>query len=132
MKESKDAPKNLSLPLILFDSECPLCCRFKQALERLPGTERYNFVSIHEEKIYSIYTFLSKESCNKDLHVIDGQDKIYVGSEAIRHLVSQFPGTSKFTWLIESNMGKKTVDYFYKMADRYRESLLNWCSDCKR
>lgn len=118
------------LPLLIYDSECTLCVRFTQALKRLPGTSDINTVSIHEEKIYEEYPALKKEECHQVVHLILQDGKIIAGPEVLEYLVEQFPGVSKFSWLIESNMGKKTIDYFHKVANKCRQSLIKRCSTC--
>ena len=45
--------KKHPLPVLLYDSECVLCNRFKQALEHVSGAEILTMVSIHEDEIYN-------------------------------------------------------------------------------
>jgi len=124
--------KKYTPPLMLFDNECPLCNRFKQALDLLPGADKINKISVHDQNIYSIYPHLSYEKCHETLHVLPDSHNVLVGPAAIEYLIGQFPAVAKFCWLYESNMGKKAIDFFYKAADNYRKSKLNRCETCKK
>ncbi len=124
---SKD--KSYSTPLIIYDSKCTLCNRFKQTFEKLKGSEKFSFVSIHDEEIYQQFTSLDKEKCFEEIHIIESDGLIYRGAEAIKHLISIMPATSGFAWLIEKDMSKKSIDLFYKVASKYRKKLLEKCNN---
>ena len=119
------------LPCIIYDHKCTLCERFKLALKKIGVDKRYSFASIHEKSIYEQYPELKEDECHQVMHLIDVNGTIYKGPDAITHLISEFPGVSKFSWLIESDMGKKTLDYFYSMVNKCRGHLINKCPDCK-
>lgn len=131
-KKNKEEKNKFPLPVILYDSQCNLCLRFKQSLERLPGTKEVTMVSIHEKEIYLIYPELSLEQTSKEIHFIDENRMIHKGAEAISLIVQRFPMAKKFAWLIESNMGKKALQFFHDKADQFREILLKQCKNCNK
>jgi predicted DCC family thiol-disulfide oxidoreductase YuxK len=123
--------EEFKLPLLIYDSKCSLCVRFTQALQNLPGTNKINKISLHTEELYSRYPLLNKEDCKKVIHLILENNEILAGPKVLEHLIELFPGVSKFTWLIESKMGQKTLDYFHKVANKARQSLIKRCPTCK-
>ncbi len=120
-------------PILLYDEECALCLRFKQGLESVAGNENINAVSLHHPDIYRKFPFLNKSQCQKEIHLLQGENATDVlqGGDALTFLISTFPSVAKFAWLVESGAGRKAVNFFYKTANLYRESLLNRCSGCK-
>lgn len=116
---------------LFYDSECSLCLRFKQALDRIPGTSNVQKVSIHEPNAFANHPKLSKEQCEKEVHLVDENGNVLVGDEVIEYLISKFPGVEKFSWLLESGMGQKAVEYFNTIAKLTRETLRKRCSTCK-
>ena len=120
------------LPLLLYDSECTMCMRFKDALSRLPGGENLQMISIHNPAVYDSYPELTREQCHQTVHLITEEKKIIKGSEVVEYLIHFYPGISKFAWLIENQVGKKAVDIFYEVVNRYRQSNLNDCKGCKQ
>lgn len=119
----------VKLPVLLYDDECPLCKRFSQSLDRIEGGKNISKVSIHTDDIYGQFPFLSKDKCLEDVHYIDEDNNLLVGSEVVEHLIVKYPVVNKFAWLIEKEMGKKSVDLFYKAASSIRKCLGN-CSKC--
>ena len=89
-------------------------------------------VSIHNNEIYETYPELEKEKCSETMHLIDDEGKIHKGSNAINYLIAKIPEVSKFAWLAQTGMGKKAIDFFYSMANKYREGLKNDCPTCKK
>lgn len=119
------------LPLLLIDSECSLCVRFEQALKRAVG-DKVHTISLYEESLYMHFSELNKDMCLEEIHLITETEAILKGPEAIEYLIGQFPVVKSFSWLIENDMGKKAVDYFYKMTNKYREKLKNFCPECTK
>ncbi len=118
-------------PIILFDSECTLCNRFKLTLEKSVPDHQYNFISVHNSLIYAKHPQLNKEHCLKEVHMLFEDGKVISGKDVISELVTQHPIVSKFSWLLDSEVGKKAIELFYNSANKYRESLLNRCPKCK-
>ncbi len=119
-----------SLPIILFDNKCQLCIRFKDSLLRLEGARNINAISIYDQEVYEKYPMLSEENCRQEVHFVDEDSNVYAGEKAIEKLILLFPLVRKFSWLIESNMGKKAIDYFHTMTDKYRRDLKRKCPNC--
>lgn len=131
MKSKSNGYDKYPLPCLLYDSECTMCTRFKQALERIPGADSITKVSIHNNEIYTYFPSLDPAQCNQEVHLIDEDENILSGAEVITYLAKKFPGVKKIAWLLETNVGKKSLDYFYKMVSKYRNSSLNKCPSCK-
>jgi len=119
-------------PILLFDSECPLCVRFKDSLKMIDGTEKITPISIHTDEVYNQFPELDKLQCTEKVHYITSDSKILVGEEALEHLIKLYPIVNKFSWLIESNMGRKAVDYFHSMTNKYRKTLIKKCPTCTK
>lgn len=123
---------NYELPLLLYDDECSFCMRFKGALEKLDAQNMLHYVSIHEKEVYEEFPFLDIKECYDTIHLLAEDHKVYKGPEVIGQLLANFPGVKKFAWLLESEIGKKTLDLFYTSLNELRKSKLNTCSNCKK
>jgi predicted DCC family thiol-disulfide oxidoreductase YuxK len=115
---------------ILYDDNCSLCKRFKEGLEKIPGTENIMMISVHDENIYSVFPQLNKEECLKEIHFIDLNLNIFKGKDALTKIIKKFPLAEKFSWLIESGMGQKAIDFFNEVAKTFREELNKKCKGC--
>lgn len=121
----------MKLPILLFDSECPLCVRFTQALRLVDKNEHISFVSIYDEDIYIAYPELNKEECEETIHFIKEDESLLHGAEVIEHLISEIPSVAKFSWLLESERSKQAVDAFYKKINEVRKIIKRkGCTGC--
>jgi predicted DCC family thiol-disulfide oxidoreductase YuxK len=123
---------NKTQAILFYDDECILCRRFKQALDLLPASHSILKLKIQDDEIYAKYPQLNKEECFQEIHLIDEFQNILKGPEVVKYLINQHPKVKKFSWLIESDMGKKSVDLFYNSVNQYRERLLKRCPKCKK
>ncbi len=104
--------------------------RFKQSFERLQTKAPLNFIPLTDESVYQAYSFLTQEEAQKTLHLVDENLNVLKGPEAIEYLLKNHPHSEPFLWLIETESGKKAVDYFYKKANSLREAIKAHCPGC--
>lgn len=117
-------------PLIIFDQECPLCVRFKQSLLFLDSGNKFDFVPLQDETIYIKYPVLNKAECEKDIHILISATEALKGTEALEFLIKNYPKVKSFAWLIESESGKKAVNFFHDRVSQFRESYKKNCPKC--
>ena len=120
------------LPVLIYDEECSLCLRFMQALERLPGTEGITKIPLQDENLYAHFTDITMDDCFEEIHLITEEGKILRGNQVPEALINKFPAVKKFSWLIESQMGQKAIDYFHHVASNYRKRLKKDCPGCNK
>tara|TARA_Y100000590_G_scaffold281237_2_gene316328 strand:+ start:220305 stop:220658 length:354 start_codon:yes stop_codon:yes gene_type:complete len=101
-----------------------------QALENLPGTEDITKIPLQDENLYSHFTNLTIDDCYEEIHYIDENEQILKGNQVPEALINKFPAVKKFSWLIESQMGQKAIDYFHHVAANYRKKLKKGCTGC--
>jgi len=122
------------LPLVIYDPDCPLCLRFKQGLEFLDKS--LHFVPVTESWVYESFPELNRQECLEKIHLITQEKKILKGMEVVDYLSNTLPGISKFSWLLESDQGKKAKEFFYQKVEELREiskrKAESDCSQCPR
>ncbi len=123
----------IQTPCLLFDEECPLCKRFAQSLQRIEFKNKIHYYSIYNETIYEELDFLNKDEVHEEVHLVLGKDKgtVLKGSQVIQYLAAENPKVKSFAWLIESDMGQKAIETFYKGVNKCRKSLHARCPKCK-
>ena len=117
-------------PCLIYDEECPLCLRFKQALERSKVSQKVNFYPLQDQSLYKEFPFLNPERTKEVIHFVTHELKVLTGENAIEELIKYDPIVKKFSWLVESKMGQKALSIFYKTSDKYRKSLRKRCNLC--
>jgi len=120
------------LPLILFDSECPLCVRFTQALKLIDRSDDLHYIDIYNYEVYEQFPDLDPEACQDVIHLVTSDKRILKGPEVIDYLMHLFPAVKKFAWLVESEQGKKAVDFFYDKVNQIRKNGKAPCTKCNK
>lgn len=119
-------------PILLYDSECTLCVRFNQSLSFFDKEGVINSIPLQEDNVYKQFSYLKKEECEEQIHLLVSKDEVLVGASAIEYIVKTFPMSKKFIWLLESDKGKKTIDFFYNKVNELKQKHLKGCSGCNR
>lgn len=130
---AKNTATIFKTPCLLYDKECALCRRFKESLERTELNQQLYFYPIQEPKLLEAFPFLQADEIQSEVHlVLDHKvPNIIKGSEVVTYLSTLNPKIKKFAWLIESEVGKKATNIFYRSVNRYRDSLRKQCPKCK-
>ena len=117
-------------PVLIYDEDCQLCKRFKQALDLIDRDGAIVKRPLQDDSLYEEYPELKREECEKTIHLISSEGKVLKGSSAIEYLIGVFPGVKKFAWLVESESGKKAVDFFYGKVNELRRKVKEDCENC--
>ena len=118
--------------LLIYDSECGLCVRFKKALEFLDKDKKINFRSVYDQSVYVDYPELKQEECEEMIHMVAADGKILKGSDVVSFLIQLNPGVKKFSWLIESDSAEKAMGAFYGRLNEMRIMRKRKCFTCGR
>jgi predicted DCC family thiol-disulfide oxidoreductase YuxK len=113
----------LKLPLLIYDAQCPMCQRFKQGLERWDLSGRVCYVPLDHAEVFARYPQLDREACEARVHYLREDGVVLTGADVVTELVKHFPAVGKLAWLLETDMGKKTAEFFYKQIDSVRQKM---------
>lgn len=119
----------MKLPLLIYDSKCTLCLRFKKALEFLD--KEISFASIYEDEVYQKFPKLNRDECDEVIHLITEEGDILQAGDVITYLVKRTPGVKKFAWLIEKESSQTAIDAFYGKVKEMRDKKRKSCRTCK-
>lgn len=119
-------------PIVIFDSECPLCVRFKQSLFFLDKGREFEFVALQEEYLFQKYAILNKSECESEIHVLLSEELVIKGPEAVKYIISKYSAVKKFSWLIESESGQKAINSFYSKVNQLRKDYKKNCPNCNK
>jgi predicted DCC family thiol-disulfide oxidoreductase YuxK len=120
----------IKLPALIYDDQCTMCTRFKMSLEFLDLNKSINFVPLHDPKIQEQYPELTIDILKESVHFVSSEGVIYKGSEAVSELIKNYPGVSKFAWLLDSDQGKKTMAFFYEKLNELKNKITEDCNTC--
>jgi predicted DCC family thiol-disulfide oxidoreductase YuxK len=119
---------------LFYDSKCPLCLRFKDLIQKKSSEQKLHiqFLDIHNLQNYKDFPQLTFERCQEDIHFIDFQGQLHVGSNVISAVRPLFPDIEKYQWLIQSRAGEVASEFFYQSVSHLRKKLLQRQKKCQR
>ena len=116
-----------SMLTALYDGNCVVCRSTCEAMRALDWRKRIRFVDLHESGAgRERCAELSREQLMREIHVFDGEDKIYVGFEATRRMLKEAP-LGLPLWLLLRLPGMDALGarvYRYIARRRYRINAL--------
>jgi predicted DCC family thiol-disulfide oxidoreductase YuxK len=115
-------------PLIIYDDNCQLCCRFKEALEMIDRSHLVQFIPLSDESFFSQVPLVNFEDCEKVVHLITEKNEVLKGDEVVRYLLALIPGVRAFSWLLESTGGQRASKVFYETIEKLKKRKN--CSRC--
>ncbi|MEC7276747.1 MAG: DCC1-like thiol-disulfide oxidoreductase family protein [Bdellovibrionota bacterium] len=124
----------MNLPCLLYDPNCPMCLRFKQAISRMEFDTDLSFYPINDEEVLSEIDFIEPSSIEKEVHLLVSKSPqgVLVGHEVIEYLAKHNPTVKKLAWLLDTKVGEQASKAFYQSLNKIRRSLHNHCPKCKK
>jgi predicted DCC family thiol-disulfide oxidoreductase YuxK len=121
----------LKRPFILFDSECPMCKRFKQGLQLIDTQNQIHFYDARDKELYEHIEVLDYEECLDKVHLLTENEEVLVGAEVIDYLIKILPGVSRLSWLLDYDVSQKALNVFYNTVDKIRKNTVI-CDKCNK
>ena len=118
-------------PIILFDSQCVICCKIKQLIGLVDFKKEINFVSIHDHEIYEQIETINFWDCRNTVHLIDENDQVYQGEAVIEYLLDRSNLANRFAPLYKSSLGKMLLKRLYDELNEYRKLKMKDCEACQ-
>ena len=76
----------------LYDGQCVVCRSTCEAMRALDWRKRIEFVDLHESGAWRERCLdLTFEQLMREIHVLDGEGKVYAGFEATRRMLREAP-----------------------------------------
>lgn len=119
----EDKNTHYQFPLIIYDAHCPMCKRFKMALEKYDADKVLRFVSLYDDQLYQDFAILDPEECFETIHCLVSEEKVLKGGEAIHYIAGFVPKVHDFKWLLDNEATKKAVGAFYNSLNAVRKSI---------
>ena len=111
--------------LLLFDGECPTCCRFADMVKRFDHDKLIVPIALQEH--YETSKSIPLDDLKEELHILGSRGSLLRGGEALATIIALVPAARPFRWMIENRLGRKGSDVVYRILNRMRR-----CPSCKK
>ncbi|WP_144935990.1 thiol-disulfide oxidoreductase DCC family protein [Paenibacillus sp. 32O-W] len=123
--------KNGQRLILLYDAHCVLCRRTVDTLSRLEVGSELIMLPYQEAEISQLPEGLTLEQLQSQLHVIDEQNEVYRGAEAVCRIMSKVKGWRWIAVLYRIPFLRPLADRIYKWIADNRYKLFGRNEDCE-
>lgn len=114
---------------LLFDSHCPLCCRFKSWVARWDREGAIRILPLDDTTISQRFPDLDLERARRELTVLNRLGQRFEGIEALRQLTAALPGISGLKWVYQLPGVTPALGRVYRAIHRNRRRLCLKCGE---
>jgi predicted DCC family thiol-disulfide oxidoreductase YuxK len=120
------APEKL---LLLYDGECNLCLATVEKLRRIRTQAKLTMLPLQEADPVLLPKGIQREDLLEELHVVDGEGRLYKGAEAVIRIMRTVPGLAWLAGLYRVPGMKGPAQSVYRFIAKHRYRLFGKKTD---
>ena len=105
---------------VIYDSVCPYCKQAKKYISELDWEGKFNFISYRDPMTYKMFPILTKEECEKDVHMVTPDGKVLSGYEVFRTIIDNLTATKILNPLLKNDFAEKKLNEIYEKMVKKR------------
>ncbi len=114
---------------LFYDGDCPLCCRFKEWIDRLDTQNAVCALSLSDAELPTRFPHIDLQEARQHLTACDGEGRVFHGVEALRQLTRVLPGLRRLTWVYRLPSVTPAAQRAYRAVNRNRKRLCLQCGE---
>ncbi|MFH1570815.1 MAG: DUF393 domain-containing protein [Gemmatimonadota bacterium] len=114
---------------LFYDRDCPLCRRFKSAIEAWDRGRHIEVVDLADPRTPARFPDLDLAAARAQLTVRDRLGAAVAGAEALRRLTQVLPGLRHLAWVYQLPGATPVVAAVYRAVNRHRRRLCLQCGE---
>ncbi len=114
---------------LFYDGECPLCCRFKEWIDRLDAEGAVCALALDETDLPERFPQLDLQVARREITVCNGLGQLFHGIEALRQLTRILPGLRRLDWIYRLPGATPIARRAYRAVNRRRQRLCRQCGE---
>ncbi len=76
----------------IYDGNCVICNTTRHIIKALDWFNRVEFLNLHQRhEVESRYPFMDYAACMGEIHIIDGQNRVFAGFKGTRRMLREVP-----------------------------------------
>lgn len=115
---------------IIYDSVCPYCRQASKHIKDLDWEGKFKFISYRDPLTYKMFPNLTKEECEKDVHMVTPDGKVLVGYQVFRTVIDNLTATKLLNPLLKNNYAETKLNEIYDKMVKERSCYYNKTGTC--
>ena len=115
---------------IIYDNVCPYCKEAAKHIKQLDWEKRFKFISYRDASTYKMFPDLTKEECEKDVHMVTPKGEVLAGYQVFRTIIDNLSATKLFNPLLQNNYAEKKLNEVYEKMVKERSCYYKKSDTC--
>ncbi|MBI2996463.1 MAG: DUF393 domain-containing protein [Candidatus Melainabacteria bacterium] len=115
---------------VIYDSICPYCRDAKKNIKLLDWESKFQFLSYRDDTVYKLFPNLTKEACERDVHMVTPTGEVIVGYQVFKTIIDNLAATKVLNPLLHNDFAEKKLREIYEKMVKKRTCYYNK-SNCK-
>ena len=116
---------------IIYDNVCPYCVQASKHIKDLDWEKKFKFISYRDPLTYKLFPFLTKEECEKDVHMVTPDGKVLAGYKVFRTIIDNLTATKILNPLLKNDYAEKQLNEIYEKMVEKRSCYYNKSGTCE-
>lgn len=105
---------------VVYDNVCPYCLKATKHIKALDWEGRFKFLSYRNPLTYKMFPNLSKEECEKDVHMVTPKGEVLAGYEVFKTIIDNLTATKILNPLLRNDYAEKQLLQIYEKMVKER------------
>ncbi|GEM_PF-3256999 len=115
---------------VIYDNVCPYCRESTKYIKSLDWEGRFKFLSYRNPLTYKMFPQLSKEECEKDVHMVTPKGEVFSGYKVFRTIIDNLTATKILNPLLRNDYAEKRLNEIYEKMVKERSCYYNKSATC--
>ena len=115
---------------VIYDNVCPYCRSATQHIKELDWEGRFKFLSYRNPLAYKIFPNLSKEECEKDVHMVTPKGEILAGYQVFRTIIDNLTATKILNPILKNSYAEAQLNEIYEKMVKERSCYYKKSDTC--
>ena len=115
---------------VIYDNVCPYCRSATKHIKDLDWEGRFKFLSYRNPLTYKIFPNLTKEECEKDVHMVTPKGEVLSGYKVFRAIIDNLTATKIFNPLLKNNYAEEKLTEIYEKMVKERSCYYKKSGAC--
>ena len=115
---------------VIYDNICPYCRSATKHIKDLDWEKKFRFLSYRNPLAYKMFPDLTKEECEKDVHMVTPKGEVLSGYKVFRTIIDNLTATKILNPLLQNNYAEKKLNEIYEKMVKERSCYYKKSDTC--
>ena len=115
---------------VIYDNVCPYCRNATEHIKSLDWEKRFKFLSYRNPLTYKLFPNLTKDECEKDVHMVTPKGEVLAGYQVFRTIIDNLTATKLINPLLKNDYAEGKLTEIYEKMVKERSCYYKKSDSC--